>query len=274
MKKALVMFSLCLLANPIITAHAVSSTKKHRHHSRKIVQPAPVAASTTAADMATELKPAEETKPASWLDNFNGYATLTSNYIFRGTSQSRNLPAVQGSITYDLPHGFYANVWGSNVKFTTNAATIELDTIAGNKNSIGDNFSYDVNFARYNYPAVYRSNYNEINTVFNYYFVQAGISYSGNVYGSHAPGTYYNGGINYGIPSKYLFAVEDVSVLALFGHYRLPRIAGLSYNDYSVMLSKKIRQYNIALQWTSTNGRQHSSPYDGSQILGQVTANF
>ena len=52
-----------------------------------------------------------------------GIAWLTTDYLFRGVSQTSNSPAVQAEL--DLTYGiFYGYVWGSNIDY---ADSIELD---------------------------------------------------------------------------------------------------------------------------------------------------
>lgn len=272
MKKALLILSLCVLTHPLQsfadTTGVVKKAKHKKHH--HVVKLKADKASPVMKDTAPLV--AENDK--SWIDNLSGYLTLASNYMFRGNSQTRNLPAIQGSLNYAFPYGIYANVWGSNVRFVDSTATVEMDTVIGVHNTIGENFTYDVSGARYNYPGARLLNYNELNTVFNYSFLQAGYSYSGNVYNTHTSGSYYNAGVKYDIPSNYAFGLTDLNILALMGHYTLREAAGFSYNDYNIMLTKKIKIYSFAVQWTNTNGRGKNSPYDGSTFIGQVTANF
>lgn len=218
--------------------------------------------------------PKEEEKPVSFLDYLSGNMTLTSNYVFRGISQTRNLPAVQGSLTYQLPVGVYANVWGSNVKFLDTDATVELDSIAGWRGDFWEDYSLDVNFARYNYPGATELSYNELNSVFNYKILQLGYSYSGDAFATHGVGRYYLIGLNYDIPPEYIYCIENVSVHATTGHFTLPRAAGNSYNDYSAWISKGFKNYLLTLQWTGTNGRQHSAPIDSNHIFALLTAEF
>ncbi len=270
MKKVLVMLSLCALVSPI-QVNATTTGKKVKHKKHHTV--ACVKAKKEAAVM-KDAAPPVVADEKSWVDNLSGNLAWVSNYMFRGISQTRNLPALQGSLTYSFPYGIYANAWGSNVRFVGSPATVEMDTILGVRNTIGENFAYDISGARYNYPGAKDLNYNELNTVFNYYFLQAGYSYSANEYNSHTTGQYYQGGVNYDIPSNYIFGVDGVNILALFGHFSLKQPAGNSYNDYNVVLSKKIKSYTFAAQWTSTNGRAKNSPYDGSTLIGQVIANF
>lgn len=232
------------------------------------------AASSLAFAETTSDKNVKEEYP--WLKDLSGNLTFVTNYVFRGISQTKNLPAIQGGLTYALPFNFYFNLWGSNVKFLASdktQATAEFDTMLGYHDSYTDNFTYDLNFGRYNYPGARYANYNEFNSVFNLYFIQAGFSYSGNVYNTHSSGTYYNLGINYDIPSSWI-NVNDVSLLATIGHYTLPRIAGNSYDDYNIVLTKGFKNYKIAGQWTTTDGRQHNSPYDSTQLIAQVSADF
>ena len=200
---------------------------------------------------------------------------FTTNYVFRGISQTSNLPAVQGSLTYTFPIGIYLNMWGSNVKFANSTASIEIDTILGIRRSIGENFTYDINIDRYNYPSQSNLAYNELNTLFNYHFLQAGVSYSSNVYNSHNSGLYINGGINYQIPQKWAFNLKDVSFLALVGRYKLGYAAGNSYTDYNIALNKKLSDiYSLGIQWASTNGQTRNRPYDRDLFIGTVSANF
>ncbi len=47
------------------------------------------------------------------------------------------------------------------------------------------------------------------------------MSYSANVYGFHQTCVYFNIGINYDIPQRYIFNLCNVNLLATAGHYSL-----------------------------------------------------
>ena len=212
--------------------------------------------------------------------SFSGSADLTSNYVFRGISESNNNPVVQGSLTYSLQTtGIYFNVWGSTVDFLDNQgkrARIELDTSIGIANPITDNANYDISLARYNYPNAGAADYNELIVIANYQFLEGTIGYSPNAYNSHKTGIYYQLGLNYDlpVPAKYSY-FQGISMSATVGHYSLPKSAGLdSYNDYSVTVSKKISNYILSLGWTGTDGRAHDAPLDNNHIVGTVAVNF
>lgn len=261
MKKALSALTVCLAAGSCMSSYAASDP---------MLEKPPTIKTSMAKPVFKDQKPGDG---LGWMDGLSANLTWVSNYVFRGISQTRNLPAIQGGLTYSFPIGVYANMWGSNVKFDDTDATIEIDGILGYNKSI-DNFTFDVNVARYFYPSAQYLSYNELNTLFNYYFLQLGISYSANVYNVHQSGTYIQGGINYDVPSQYFFNVDGVNVKALYGQYNLPEAAGNTYNDYLVSVSKTLRSYTGSLIWTSTNGGQHSSPIDGSTVTAQLAADF
>lgn len=206
-----------------------------------------------------------------------GYMTFTSNYIYRGISNSNNNPAVQGSLTYTfLSTGIYFNVWGSSVSFAEpyrgRTATIELDGILGIHNDVGENFTYDVNIERYNYPRASGASYNELIATLWYYFLVGQVAYSNDAYNSGQPGTYGNLGVSFDIPQKYAY-FENVNLSAGVGHYSLGSKAGEDYNDYNIAIKKDIKNYSLLFQWTDTSGANLGS-VGGNQFIGSITANF
>lgn len=72
---------------------------------------------------------------------------LTSDYIFRGTTQSDGEPAVQGYAEAEIG-GFYFGAWASTLKYDDDR--VEVDLYAGFRGGIG-NFEYDIGYVRYFY---------------------------------------------------------------------------------------------------------------------------
>ncbi|MBP7217785.1 MAG: TorF family putative porin [Acinetobacter sp.] len=74
---------------------------------------------------------AEETTALSQAGlTVTGTAALTTDYRFRGVTQTENDPAVQASFALTHSSGLYAGVWGSNVDFG-GTAHLELDPYIG-----------------------------------------------------------------------------------------------------------------------------------------------
>jgi uncharacterized protein (TIGR02001 family) len=97
---------------------------------------------------------AEEAKAATDL-SFN--AALTSDYRYRGISQTRLDPALQGGA--DFVHnasGLYVGAWASTIKWTKDAGgdgDVEIDLYAGKRGEVASGVGYDVGVLTYVYPS-------------------------------------------------------------------------------------------------------------------------
>lgn len=233
-----------------------------------------------AEDVEKEGKPSKtETKEETKEDAspLTGTLDITSNYLFRGISQTNNTPAFQGGLTYAFKTGIHFDLWGSNVYMpvpdTTNIATVEVDLSAGIANSINDNNRYDIYIARYFYPKATAFQYNELIASYTFYLITGLFGYSNNVFNSSASGTYYNIAVNLPIPSRFIY-FDDVSVNGAVGYYSLPQAVGSSYKDYSFILKKEIKNYSLSAQWTNTDHRLLNNSLDHSQVIGTVSVSF
>ncbi|MBC7405842.1 MAG: hypothetical protein H7252_09220 [Cytophaga sp.] len=107
-----------------------------------------------AATFTTSFAFAEDAKPDNEV-SFNLGAV--SDYRYRGISQSRLKPAVQGGADYvNNPSGFYAGTWLSTIKWTKDAGgsgDVEVDLYAGIKGEVVKDVSYDVGVLSYVYPS-------------------------------------------------------------------------------------------------------------------------
>ncbi len=90
--------------------------------------------------------------PEPWYSpkNITGNVAFTTNYMFRGVSQTNDNPAIQGGLDYVHPLGFYLGVWGSNVDLGI-GTSVEIDYKGGYAQTFGD-FKIDVGALYYSYP--------------------------------------------------------------------------------------------------------------------------
>lgn len=84
----------------------------------------------------------------------SGAATLTSDYRFRGVSQTDKEMAVQGGLTFAHQSGLYVGAWAANLSGwgTFGGANMELDLYAGYKAQLSDNLALDLGLTWYMYP--------------------------------------------------------------------------------------------------------------------------
>src|SRR5262249_3581375 len=99
--------------------------------------------------------------------------TAVSDYDFRGISQSGRDPALQASIDYAHPSGWYVGAWASNIDFGVDKATtglddpkVETDFYGGFTKTLDSGFSYDLGAVYYGYLQ---------ETTFDYYELYAGV---------------------------------------------------------------------------------------------------
>ena len=85
---------------------------------------------------------------------FSGNAALTSDYVWRGSTQTHGDPAVQAGFKLAGDSGLYGSVWASNVEFAPEThASSEFDFTLGWARSLGDDWAIDVNVLHYAYPS-------------------------------------------------------------------------------------------------------------------------
>lgn len=83
--------------------------------------------------------------------SFTGNVALTSDYVFRGVSQSDSDIAIQGGM--DATAGiFYAGVWGSSIDFGTDGS-VEVNLYGGIRPVVGP-FTLDFGVIYYAYPGM------------------------------------------------------------------------------------------------------------------------
>jgi len=79
----------------------------------------------------------------------------TTDYRYRGISQTRLKPTVQGGIDFSHKSGFYLGAWGSGIKWIKDGggdASVELDLYGGYKATVGA-IGYDLGVLTYQYPS-------------------------------------------------------------------------------------------------------------------------
>jgi uncharacterized protein (TIGR02001 family) len=81
---------------------------------------------------------------------------VVSDYLFRGISQTKGNPAIQGGVDYSHASGFYAGTWLSSISWVNDtqggSTPTEIDVYGGYKNTFAEDFGYDVGLITYNYP--------------------------------------------------------------------------------------------------------------------------
>ncbi len=179
---------------------------------------------------------------------------LTSDYKFRGISQSNEDIAIQGGFDIGFENGIYIGTWGSSVDFDFSSAdggfngSLELDYYAGFASDLGDSgFAIDVGYLYYDYPGDDgdEGDYQEIYGSLSFHDLTFGAAYSDDYYGETGDFKYYYADYSLGV-------AENISVDFHVGYNDLEKNGGFlatdedSYIDYSVGITASW----LAVDWT------------------------
>jgi len=170
---------------------------------------------------------------------------LTSDYVWRGVSQTNEDPAIQGGFDLSFGPGLYAGVWGSNVDFG-DVENLELDLYGGWQTEFGSGVGLDIGFIHYHYFADNNDvDFNELYLGLSYGGLSAKVSYD-----PDNKNTYLEAG--------YEYEFKDIAtVSAHIGTYMFDNdfAPGTdSYVDWSLGVSKEIGGFGFALTYYDTNG--------------------
>ena len=163
-------------------------------------------------------------------------ATMASDYMFRGVSQTLNDPAVHAAFDFSHASGAFAGVWSSNVDSGDSGplddeADQEIDIYLGYGNAIGDDWSVDATLIRYLFPGTssgFDLDWNELQASVHFReYVSFLVSYSNEVFNLDDPGIYYGLAGNWPLAENFRFT-------ASVGYYDLDEALNDSYVDWSL----------------------------------------
>ena len=214
---------------------------------------------------AEDATPAPEAKPDNEV-SFN--AAIVSDYRYRGVSQTRLKPALQGGADYtNNPTGFYAGTWLSTIKWTKDAGgdgDVEWDLYAGKRGDIAKDVAYDVGGLYYYYPS--NGLHPSANTFELYGQISAGpflVKYSHSTTNLFGFANSKNSGY---LDGQFNNEVYDGYVLNLHvGHQNVKNNGSASYSDYKVGVTKDFGVVTVALAAIYADTKTSVSP-DGKNL--------
>jgi uncharacterized protein (TIGR02001 family) len=185
-----------------------------------------------------------------------GNLSYTSDYVFRGITQTGGHTALQGG--FDVAHtsGFTAGVWASNVNWTN--TTLEVDLYANYGFSLSKDFSASVGYIAYVYEGNSSLNTGEINASVSAYGLTAKLSHAVTDYfGIAGSGTQY-----YELNYAYEFAAAKGLTLAL--HYGVTdgKNAADNDEDYAIGLSYPVAGFTGTVSYSNGSGT-FAGAYEG-----------
>jgi len=188
---------------------------------------------------------------------------VASDYRYRGLTQTRFEPALQGGADYTHnPSGMYAGVWASTIKWIDDAggdANVEVDLYGGKRGDIGAGFSYDVGGLYYWYPS------NGLTPNANTFELYGQVGYGpGYIKYSHATtnafGTADSKGSGYLDIGANIELSKGLLLNLHAGRQRVAHHSDLSYNDLKIGLTKDFGVVSLAVAAIKANTEAYVTP--------------
>lgn len=202
-----------------------------------------------------------------------GSAALTTEYVFRGITQTQGDPAVQVGAKLAGASGVYGSVWGSTVEFPGDSgASSEIDYVVGWGGKLAPDWAIDVNVTYFDYPdARVPLDYPELIGTLTYrdnYWLMLG--YSPDVFATDATGIYAQLGARFPINDQFRFETA-------IAHYDLDDAYGDSYSHAqlgAVWGFKAPFELRVTAHGTDSSARTMFPGLAGSRIEAALQASF
>ena len=234
----------------------------------------PLAVSTVAAQEKME-------KPAI-PGTFSANVAVTSEYLFRGISQTDDAPALQGGFDYEVslaePVALYLGVWGSNVDFNEAAgvdgATVEIDGYGGLRGTVpGTRLSWDAGFIYYAYPGADSNleyDFWEVTASLGYDFgvasVTGSVNWSPDNTGDTGYETYTKLAVDVPVP-----VVKDLSLSAYVANQDLDQ--GDSYVEWNFSVGYSIAGFGLSVAYSDTD-ISPAADGNGEAVIFTISRSF
>jgi uncharacterized protein (TIGR02001 family) len=233
-----------------------------------------LAAAITAAFIGSTAR-AEDKKP----DNEVAFNVgVVSDYRYRGISQTRLNPALQGGVDYtNNPTGLYAGTWLSTIQWIRDipgggSTPLEWDIYGGKRGDLTKDITYDVGVLEYLYVGNHLGNAGLANANTFEIYGQLGMG-PGYIKYSHAltnlfgnPNSKNSGYLDVGANIDLPVAGLQLNLHA--GHQTVKNTANASYTDWKVGLTKDFGVVSGSIAYIGTNASSafYASPANGKNL--------
>lgn len=185
--------------------------------------------------------------------DFSGYLALTSDYVWRGVTQSDGDPAVQlgGEVSFDT--GIYTGLWGSTIDINNGAdrqRDTELIYYLGYSYDLDSRWTLGASIVAYTYPGQTGSvdyNYEELSVSANFRD-RAWLEYA------YSPDLYDTGAESHNVELYTEWpAGKHLIVGAGAGYYDVSSLVGTGYGYWQLGLTWPINRFDLDLRYHDTN---------------------
>ena len=198
---------------------------------------------------------------------------VTTDYVFRGYTQTGEDVAVQGGIDWADSSGWYVGTWASNIDFGAgDDASVEVDVYGGYAWEAND-VSYDLGLIYYAYPGAdsdsgydFLEAYASLGYDLEAVSLSAALHFTPDNFGGTGNGWYVTGGLSRGLS-------ESLSIDANVGFSQVTADFGEDYLDWNLGVNYSFSQLSLDLRYHDTDAPDCVGSCDARVVLS-VSAGF
>ena len=202
---------------------------------------------------------------------FTANIALSTDYLFRGITQTTGDPAASGGIDYaysGAPVGVFAGVWASNIDFNesslgvSDTADLEMDFYGGLTGSlpVGEGLNWKLGGIYYAYPGSdpspaltvdydYFEFYGSLNYDFKTFNVTGGFNYSPDYFAESGEAVYVYGDIGVPLPNDFILSGH-------VGHQAIETNAAFGtpdYLDWNIGIARTFGHFTFKVAYLDTD---------------------
>lgn len=198
--------------------------------------------------------------------------TLSTDYDFRGITQTAGDPALSASLDWSTEPGLYVGAWASNVDWGPGAdADVEIDLYGGFRGSISEDFGFDVGAVYYLYePGGDDSDFAEVYGSLTYKIVSAKLWYAWDFNNTGDSATYLEANAAIPLPQEFSLGLHAGYSDGDFWD------AGPdgSYIDWSIGVSRSFGNFALSLKYIDGSDLKSSDGTPGDVFSSESKVYF
>ena len=179
--------------------------------------------------------------------------TATTDYVWRGVTQSDGDPALQLGLDLNTGSGFFAGAWASTVDISNYAGSqrdLEVDYYAGYAEQLGNRFTVTGNVVAYTYPGAEGSvdyDYLEYGVALNYDdFAWLAYAYTPDLYDSGYETHHVELHAEFPLAGAWLIGGGA-------GYYDVSRLSGSGYGHWELGVKRSFDRFEVDLRYHDAN---------------------
>lgn len=212
----------------------------------------------------------------------------TSNYIWRGVTQTADEAAISGGLDYEHESGLYAGVWtsslgnadaGQGAAGAASPAGAEFDYYVGFGGAFGD-FGYDINVTAITYPQLKDWDFTEVGLSGSYSFFTVGLNstVASSVVDDPATAEPFIEGDMYYYVSADVPVANDLSVGATYGSYQFSddgvAATDLNYSHFQLAVTKSAGDFGDVTLAYDKNDMNDDPTTDYKEDSGRISVSW